>query len=663
MSDIKEEEKVQKLTSVGKEETNEKKSTKEKNNRKQVKTDLDKKENTKKDVKSNEKNSQKESNKAFSPNKEVKKEDKTAKQNSKVSDNKSKRNIKVMVVSLIIGILIIAATLLSTVFAITNSDNDKILKNISIDGIDVSNLTRQEAKEKINKDIENRLTNEINIENGDGVKKVTFDELSIVYNVDKAIDEAYNIGRDSNILGNNYTIINSYFNEKDISLDFTVDEEKVNYVAKDLQNELPNAVTNFSYEIDGKSLIVTPGKKGLKIKEEELKNSIIDKIKNYNSDIIKVVTQEVEPEKVNAQELREKIYVEPKDAYYEYKPKFVIYPHVVGVDFANTVEEVQKILDEPKDEYIIPLKLTNPKILTGNIGSENFPDLLGSFSTNYNASDTARSQNLKLASNKINGTVILPGETFSYNNVVGKRTVEAGYKEAKIYENGKVVDGLGGGICQVSSTLYNAVLKANLQIVERRNHMFKTSYVEAGRDATVVYGSIDFKFKNTREYPIKIKCSSQNGVCKFEIYGIKEDNEYEVSISVNNLGSTPFETKYEDTTSLPAGTTKVLQNGMNGFKTETYVTLKQNGQVKSTTKISTDTYKPMTKIIQRGVQGGQATTEAWAEPIPSTETVPETPAPEETTIQAPEITSPSVPTETVTQTSVEETTPTTEVAE
>lgn len=659
MGDIKEEEKVEKLTSVSQEETNEKEIIQEKNNTNQAKTDSNKKEKTKKDAE----NTQKESVKSGIPNEETKKTDKLVKQNQKPS--KDKKNKKIAVISLIVGFLIIVATLLSTVFALTNIDNEKILNNISIAGIDVSNLSKQEAKEKINKYIENRLTNEINIDNGNGLKKVTFDELSVVYNVDKAIDEAYNQGRNSNIIGNNYAIINSYFNKKDISLDFIVDEEKVNYIAKDLQNELPNAVTNFSYEIDGKNLIVTPGKKGLKIKEDELKKSIINKINNYNSDIIKVTTEEVEPEKVSAQELREKIYVEPKDAYYEYKPKFVIYPHVVGVDFAITVEEVQKILDAPKDEYVIPLKLTNPKILTGNIGSENFPDLLGSFSTNYNASDTARSQNLKLASNKINGTVVLPGETFSYNNVVGKRTVEAGYKDAKIYENGKVVDGLGGGICQVSSTLYNAVLKANLQIVERRNHMFKTSYIEAGRDATVVYGSIDFKFKNTREYPIKIKCSSQNGVCKFEIYGIREDNEYEVSISVKNLGSTPFETKYEDTTSLPEGTTKVIQNGMNGFKTETYLTLKQNGQVKSTTKISTDTYKPMTKIIQRGVQVETPTWSTSVEPTPSVETpvvtepATQTPAQQEVTIpQTSETTSSSATTETPTQTQIEETTPT-----
>lgn len=116
----------------------------------------------------------------------------------------------------------------------------------------------------------------------------------------------------------------------------------------------------------------------------------------------------------------------------------------------------------------------------------------------------------------------MPGETFSFNKVVGKRTIEEGYRNAKIYANGGVVDGLAGGICQISSTLYNAVLIANLKIEERRNHAFKTSYVAAGRDATVVYGTIDFKFTNSRSYPIKIAATVENGVAEFSINGIQE---------------------------------------------------------------------------------------------------------------------------------------------
>ena len=202
------------------------------------------------------------------------------------------------------------------------------------------------------------------------------------------------------------------------------------------------------------------------------------------------------------------------------------------------------------------------------IGTEAFPDMLSNFSTKYDASNKNRTTNLILAAKKINGTVLMPGETFSYNKVVGERTIAAGYKEAPIYVNGRVEDGLGGGICQITTTLYNAVLYANLEVIERTNHQFIPSYANASRDATVVYGAIDFKFKNNREYPIKITCSVANGIANFKIFGLKSENDYEVQI-----------------TSRVTGTTSTA------IYSEAYKTLKKNGRVISTEKISKDTYK------------------------------------------------------------------------
>ena len=202
------------------------------------------------------------------------------------------------------------------------------------------------------------------------------------------------------------------------------------------------------------------------------------------------------------------------------------------------------------------------------IGTEAFPDLLGEFSTRYSVSDRDRTTNLRLAANKVNGTVLMPGETFSYNTVVGERTIAAGYKEAPIYVSGQVVDGLGGGICQISSTIYNAVVYANLDIVERSNHQFVPSYVTASRDATVVYGSLDFKFKNNRNYPIKILVTVSNGVADCKIYGLKQDNDYDVQISSYETGRTAT-----------------------AIYSEAYKILKRNGQVVDKVLLSKDTYK------------------------------------------------------------------------
>lgn len=210
----------------------------------------------------------------------------------------------------------------------------------------------------------------------------------------------------------------------------------------------------------------------------------------------------------------------------------------------------------------------SPNVTTNMIGTEAFPDLLSSYSTNYAASNRNRTTNLILAANKINGTVIMPGETFSYNKVVGARTIAAGYKEAPIYVSGEVVDGVGGGICQITTTLYNAVVYANLEIVQRTNHQFVPSYAPASRDATVVYGSIDFQFKNNRAYPIKLVCSVSGGVATFQIFGLRQEDDCEVEISAYVTGKTST-----------------------AIYSEAYKILKRDGNVVGSELLSKDTYK------------------------------------------------------------------------
>ena len=196
----------------------------------------------------------------------------------------------------------------------------------------------------------------------------------------------------------------------------------------------------------------------------------------------------------------------------------------------------------------------------------------------------------------------MPGEIFSYNKVVGARTIEAGYKEAGAYAGGGVVQSVGGGICQISSTIYNTALLANLEIVDRSNHQFQTSYVSVSRDATVSWGSLDFKFKNTRSYPIKIVASAKNGVAKISFYGIKEETEYDVVIQPKVLSYIPYTVKYIEDSTLEQGKEVVEQLGYNGCKSEAYRILKLNGKVVSKTLLSRDTYDPMQRIVRRGTK-------------------------------------------------------------
>lgn len=360
------------------------------------------------------------------------------------------------------------------------------------------------------------------------------------------------------------------------------------------------------YYVENEQLIITNGKKGLQIKKEELKNTLINAIKNQikgkDANTILIPVETKEPEKIDIESIYQEICKQPQDAYYDKENK-KLQKEQNGIDFAISIEEAKNILQEEKEEYVIPLKIIKPKIKVSDLANENFfPKLLAKFTTRYDESVENRANNIHLSSQKINGTILMPNEIFSYNKIVGERTVKAGYKEASVYMGGKVVNGIGGGICQVSSTLYNAVLLANLEITERRNHYFITSYVSSSRDATVSYGSIDFKFKNTRNYPIKIECVSKNGICQVFIYGMEEEIEYEVEIEDQITEVIPYTTKTIKTNELAKGETITIQKGVNGYKSEAYRILKLNGKIISKTLLSKDSYNPLQEVIKEGIE-------------------------------------------------------------
>lgn len=136
---------------------------------------------------------------------------------------------------------------------------------------------------------------------------------------------------------------------------------------------------------------------------------------------------------------------------------------------------------------------------------------LSTYTTKFDVKDEARMHNIQLAASKINNVIINPNETFSFNDALGKTNADAGYKESKIFIDGETVDGIGGGICQVSSTLYNVVLDSDLEVVERHPHSSKVLYVPTDRDAATSYNGVDLKFTNTTNTPLKIKTAVHDG--------------------------------------------------------------------------------------------------------------------------------------------------------
>lgn len=495
---------------------------------------------------------------------------KSTKKFEQSKDKKTKKSKPIIKITLII-IIVLFIILISifSIFTITNNDPLTIAKGIYINGIDVSQMTKDEAKSKLEEYYTENLSHDITLVHGEYEMYINPNEISLDYEINQAINSAFKIGKNGNIFEDDIELLNTMLNGIEITPTYTYSKDTLKTMLDNFSAELPDHVVESSYYIEDNNVIITLGSSGQMVDSEHT----IPLVENTFSDLsfvdnkIEIKTLSKDPEKINVSKIHDEIYKKATDAYYTTNP-YVVHPSENGLDFKISLEEAEKLVANSTEKEIqIPLKVLYPSVTTNMIGAEAFPDLLATFSTKY-TSNKDRTTNLSLAAGKVNGYVLLPGETFSYNTVVGERTIAAGYKSAAVYENGQVVQGLGGGICQISTTIFNAILFANLGIVELHNHQFVPSYVTAGRDATVVYGTKDFKFKNTRKYAIKIECTVSGGIAKCNIWGVKEPTEYDVSVYANITSRT-------DTY----------------IKSATYRTLKLNGQVVNTEKISNYTYK------------------------------------------------------------------------
>lgn len=370
---------------------------------------------------------------------------------------------------------------------------------------------------------------------------ISLQQLEVKFDVKTAVDEAYSIGRTQNVVRDLWDYAKTINDSINIDCKMQYNADILNQYIEKIAEQLPDKVQEYSYRVENDKLMINRGQNGVELNREELKNKILSNLENRKYDEeIEIPTYETLPKDIDLHKIHDEIYTEPQDAYYTESP-ITIHEQIIGKDF--DIQKAQEKIDivPNSEQYIIDLDLTNPNIFVKDLNI--FPDRLSTFSTNY-VNNANRTTNLILASEKINGTVLMPGETFSFNEVVGERTIAGGYKNAAIFVNGEVEDGLAGGICQVSSTLYDAVIGANLEITERHNHSKLTSYLPGGKDATVVWGRYDFQFKNNREYPIKIEMSVQNGVETANIYGIKSNEEYEINIESQRVGISGAYTVY-----------------------------------------------------------------------------------------------------------------------
>ncbi len=503
-----------------------------------------------------------------------------------------------------IGIsILVLVSIFSTIFALLNIKNTKIMQGVIVNGINISGLTVDEAEEKLSNEFSKKLNSNLTLIYKD-YKSIIIpaQDIDATYDVSSIVQKAYSIGRNGNLIQNNYAILSSMLVNKKVFAKLEYNEQKLTQYISDISVNLPGLIKQPSHYIEDANLIILKGAPGIELLKDKCKEIIISNIENLSSsNSIDLPTQYIKPDQIDIDKIYKEIYSEPKNAYIIKEP-FELNAGSSGVNFAITLDEAKNLLKESKEEYIVPLKITPPEVGIEDLGDDIFLHTLGHYTSKFNVYNYNRTTNVNIATKKINNVILLPGETFSYNKVVGERTFANGFKEASVYTSAGVINGLGGGICQVSSTLYNAVLEANLEIVERRNHRYAVSYVPLGRDATVAYGSIDFRFKNNRKYPIKVVAYTQSGKLYISIKGLEEEVEYDVEITTKRLKTIPYQTKYVEDSSLFVGTEKETQYGDNGYKYETYKTVKLNGNVVSSNLISTDNYTPLTRVVHVGTK-------------------------------------------------------------
>lgn len=271
------------------------------------------------------------------------------------------------------------------------------------------------------------------------------------------------------------------------------------------------------------------------------------------------------------------------------------------LNYDTLQRDIIQTLAKDNDQIVtveLPLITVPPQRDIQDILTMGINGLISRYDTQFDAGQVGRTYNIKVAAAALDDILISPEEEFSFNRVVGPRSSEAGYKNANVIINNELVQGLGGGVCQVSSTLYNAVLLANLKVTDRSNHSLPVSYVPIGRDATVVYDAIDFRFRNNKNYYIYVKSSVVGNTLTIKIFGNKEAApRVEVASWVTETINPQI--IYEKDPHIAIGEQVVKQKGNKGYKTTTVRYIWENGE-KNTETLPDSFYRPSNRIIAIG---------------------------------------------------------------
>ena len=414
---------------------------------------------------------------------------------------------------------------------------DTIYNGVTIENIDVGGLDINEARKKISSHFDSKASKEIQFVYGIKTWNINSADLGYSYDYTRSLNEAYQVGREGNYFERLKIILSLYKEAYNINLTPIYDYGKLDGLIYKIKRDIDQHTRNAAIVRKNGAFEITDEKIGLKLNEDRTKQLLVEKINDLKYD---------------------------KD---------------VSID--------------------LPVESEPPKITSEILST--IHDILGSYSTTFSASNKTRSKNISIAAGAINGTLLMPGDVFSFNEVVGPRSRERGYQDAPVIFNGELVEGLGGGVCQVSSTIYNAVLLSDMKVVERIKHTIPSTYVPKGRDATVSFGVLDFKFQNNRSYPIYIDSYTRGNQMFINVYGNKTNNRViKIHTVENEMVKRPLEMKYDSNMLL--GQERIEEEGRDGYRVTTYKIIYENGVEVSREQISKDYYKPKKQIIVKGTK-------------------------------------------------------------
>lgn len=492
----------------------------------------------------------------------------------------------------IVGGVLLAAVLAVCVYGFVLKAGDTVYPNVYVADVNVGGLNRAAAIAAVEDSISESFTSDtLRVVLPDRELSLDPEVTNVALNADEAIDAAMRYGRDKGPISAILAYRNAQNTEHTIDLEssLNLDTEYIRSIIDKAAAEAECRRTDpvVSVDEDKKQILVQTGSPEVHLDAEGLYNAVLDRFKQNDFSDLQYEYNVVPCDPVDLKPYYTKYCTEAADAFYD-EEKHELVEEVKGFGFDLEHFTQMIAMAEPGKSIVIPMVDQIPEVTLEQLKKTYFSATLASYDSPH-VVNSNRTNNLTLACKEINGTVLNPGEVFSFNDIVGERTAQKGYLGATVYQTGgKSETETGGGVCQVASTIYECCLYANLEVIERAPHMFTVTYVEPGQDATIYWGQLDFKFKNTTGYPLRVDASVSDGYVHIKFVGTEEPKEYDhvkmsyttgsqkdwKTVGVTDKAGTPFDVTVTDNTATDAegNTYKVVDTLETAYTGKTVVT-------------------------------------------------------------------------------------------